>query len=246
MKIFEQTGKYFLFLRLVFSKPEKSKFFFKQVVNETILLGINSIGIVLMISAFMGAVIAIQTAYNMAGPFLPKSLIAFVTRETIILEFSSTIVCLILAGKIGSNIASEIGMMRVTEQIDALEVMGINSASYLVLPKIVALTLIISFLYIISAFIGILGGLIASLSIDSMTVTQFVEGLQFKFKPFYITYSIIKSLVFAFVITSVAAFWGYYVKGGAIEVGKSSTKAVVACSMLVLIFNLILTQIFLT
>ena len=245
MNLLEHVGKFSKFLLLVLSKPEKGKLFFTQIIREIHKLGINSIGIVVIISLFMGAVIALQTAYNMLNPLLPDYLVGYTTRESMILEFSSTIVGLILAGKVGSNIASEIGSMRVTEQIDALEMMGINSANYLILPKIVAAVLINPFLYVLSVFVGILGGLTAGYVTDTVPISEFIYGIQHGFIPYYITYSLIKTSVFAFIITAVPSYYGYYVKGGALEVGKSSTKAVVNSSILILLTNVILTQILL-
>ncbi len=245
MKQLEHIGKFFRFLFLVLSKPEKGKLFFSQISKEIYKLGISSIGIVVIISMFMGAVIALQTAYNLINPLLPKHLVGYTTRESVILEFSSTIVGLILAGKVGSNIASEIGSMRVTEQIDALEIMGINSATFLVFPKIIAAMFINPFLYILSVFLGILGGLLACGLTDSVAMSDFLYGVQSDFIPYYVVYSLIKTIAFAFIITAVPAYYGYHVKGGALEVGKASTKAVVNSSILILLTNLILTQILL-
>ncbi|MDQ2179628.1 ABC transporter permease [Marinifilum sp. D714] len=245
MNLFEHVGKFSRFLLLVLSKPEKGKLFFSQIVKEIHKLGINSIGIVVIISLFMGAVITLQTAYNMLNPLLPDYLVGYTTRESMLLEFSSTIVGLILAGKVGSNIASEIGSMRVTEQIDALEIMGINSANHLILPKIVAAIFINPFLYVLSVFVGILGGLSAGYLTGTVPVSEFIYGIQYGFIPYYITYSLIKTAVFAFIITAVPSYYGYYVKGGALEVGKASTKAVVNSSILILLANVILTQILL-
>lgn len=245
MSFIENTGRYILFLNRVFSKPERGRVFFSQIIKEIYNLGVNSVGIVMIISVFMGAVISLQTAFNLVNPLLPDYLVGYTTRESMILEFSSTIVGLILAGKVGSNIASEIGSMRVTEQIDALEIMGINSASYLVLPKIIAAVFINPFLYILSVFVGISGGLLASYMAETVNVSDFIYGTQFNLVPYYIGYSLIKTLVFAFIITSVPSYYGYYVSGGALEVGKASTKAVVNSSILILLTNLILTQILL-
>ncbi len=193
----------------------------------------------------MGAVVALQTSYNMNNPLLPDYLIGYGTRESMLLEFSSTIVSLILAGKVGSSIASEIGTMRATEQIDALDVMGINSANFLALPKITASLFINPFLYVLSAFIGITGGLVASVATGATGMQDFIHGARHDFHPHYISYSLIKMLFFAFIITSVASYYGYHVKGGSLEVGKASTKAVVHSSILILITNLVLTQILL-
>ncbi len=245
MNLFENVGKFSRFLVLVVSKPPKWKAFFSQILQEIHKLGINSIGIVAIISLFMGAVITLQTAYNLINPFLPDYLVGYTTRESMILEFSSTIVGLILAGKVGSNIASEIGSMRVTEQIDALEIMGINSANHLVLPKIIAAILINPFLYVLSVFIGISGGLLAGSLSGTVNFVDYIEGVQFSFVPYYISYSLIKTVVFAFIITAIPSYYGYYVKGGSLEVGKASTKAVVNSSILILLANVILTQLLL-
>jgi len=245
MGFIEKIGQYMLFLNRVFSKPERGRVFFSQIIKEIYKLGVNSVGIVVIISVFMGAVISLQTAYNLINPLLPDYLVGYTTRESMILEFSSTIVGLILAGKVGSNIASEIGSMRVTEQIDALEIMGINSASYLIFPKIIAAVFINPFLYVLSVFVGITGGLLASSMTKVVSIPDYLYGVQIDFIPYYITYSLIKTLVFAFIITSVPSFYGYFVSGGALEVGKASTKAVVNSSILILLANLILTQILL-
>lgn len=240
-----QIGSYVLFLKKVFSKPEKSYIFFRQFFIEMEKLGLGSLGIVVIISAFMGAVITLQTAYNLENPLIPSYLVGLTTRDSMLLEFSSTMVCLILAGKVGSNVASEIGTMRVTEQIDALEIMGVNSAAHLVLPKIIAMMVFTPFLVVISMFFGILGGYLAGVGFHAITPSDYLYGIHYYFIPFYITYSLIKSVVFAFLIVSISSFYGYYTSGGALEVGHSSTKAVVYSSILILVFNLILTQLML-
>jgi len=241
-----QLGRYVLLLKKVFSKPEKPSIYYKQTMHEMIYLGINSIGIVTIISFFMGAVITLQTAYNTENPIYPTYLIGLGCRDSILLEFSSTIVALILAGKVGSNIASEIGTMRVTEQIDALEMMGVNSASYLILPKIIATLFFNQFLNLISIVVGIIGGWLAGTLSGVITSEDFIYGIQYAFIPYYVTYSMIKTVIFAFIITSVSAFHGYYVEGGSLEVGRASTKAVVYSSVLILLFNVILTQLLLS
>lgn len=246
IKFLTQIGSYFLLLKKVFSKPEKTSIYYKQTVHELVYLGFDSIGIITIISFFMGAVITLQTAYNTENPIYPTYLIGLGCRDSIILEFSSTISALILAGKMGSNIASEIGTMRVTEQIDALEMMGVNSASYLILPKIIATFLFNPVLTLISIIVGILGGYIAGTFSGVITSQDFIYGIQYAFIPYYITYSLIKTLFFAFIITSVSAFKGYYVEGGSLEVGQASTKAVVYSSVLILLFNVILTQLLLS
>ena len=246
MKFLFHLGQYAVLMHKVFAKPEKKRIYFRQFVLELESLGLNSLGIVVIISVFMGAVITIQTGLNLENPFIPLYLIGYGTRDSMILEFSSTIVSLILAGKIGSNIASEIGTMRVTEQIDALEIMGVNSASYLIFPKILAAVISFPFLVIISIFIGIIGGWLGGCVLtDVLSTDAYIVGLRYYFVPYYITYSLIKTTLFAFIITSVSSYYGYYTEGGALEVGRSSTKAVVYSSVLILLFNLILTQLLL-
>jgi len=246
MKIFFHAGRYFLLLSRVFSKPDKGRMFFKMIIREIENLGINSLGIVLIISVFMGAVITLQTAYNLENPLIPTYLVGLTARDSMILEFSSTIVGLILAGKVGSNIASEIGTMRISEQIDALEIMGVNSANHLILPKIIAAVFINPFLTIISIFVGVFGGYLAAAITGAVSTADYIYGIHYVFIPFYVTYSLIKVVFFAFIITSVPAYHGYYASGGALEVGKSSTMAVVYSSILILLFNVILTQLLLT
>jgi len=245
MQILIHIGRYISLMRRVFSKPEKKQVFWKQVVKEIDYLGFDSLGIVAVISVFMGAVVAIQTAYNIDSPWIPKYTVGFTTRQSIILEFSPTIISLILAGKVGSRIASEIGTMRVTEQIDALEIMGINSANYLILPKIVAAVFINPILIIISMFLGLLGGWLASALGSEITTETYLYGIQSFYKGFEISYALVKTIVFAFIITSVSGYTGYYTSGGALEVGWSSTKGVVYSSILIILFNLILTQLLL-
>jgi len=219
--------------------------FFKEVIKEMEKLGINSLGIVFIISMFMGAVVTLQTKYNFESPWIPLYLIGLTARDSMFLEFSSTIVGLILAGKVGSNITSEIGTMRISEQIDALEVMGINSVNYLVLPKIIAAVFMNPFLTLISMFVGISGGWLAVIITGAMNAADFIYGLHYWFIPFYIVYALVKTVVFAIIITSVPAFQGYFVSGGALEVGRASTRGVVFSSVLILLFNVILTQLLL-
>jgi len=245
-RFLSQFGLYVLLLKKVFSRPEKSVVYYRQTMSELVYLGLNSVGIITIISFFMGAVITLQTAYNTENPIYPTYLIGLGCRDSIILEFSSTVAALILAGKVGSSIASEIGTMRVTEQIDALEIMGVNSASYLILPKIVATLIFNPFLTLISIIVGIIGGWLAGTLSGVITSEDFIYGIQYAFIPYYITYSLIKTLFFAFIITSVSAFQGYYVDGGSLEVGRASTKAVVFSSVLILLFNVILTQLLLS
>ena len=245
LKLFELIGRYFLLMGKVFSRPEKASIYRHRIIYEMEAIGIDSIGLTAIISVFIGAVITLQMCINLESPFIPQSLIGYATRETMILEFSSTVVALILSGKVGSAIASEIGTMRITEQIDALEIMGINSASYLILPKIVAAVFFFPLLTILSIGIGIVGGYLIAIATGIMIPSNYIEGILIDFRPYSITYSLIKSAVFAFIITSISAFFGYYAKGNSLEVGKASTRAVVVGSVVIMIFNLILTQILL-
>lgn len=245
LKLLFHIGRYCMLMKRVFSRPERWRVFVRQTFREMDSMGVSSILIVLIISIFMGAVCAIQMAYNLQNPIIPRYLIGLGTRETMLLEFSSTIVALILAGKVGSNIASELGTMRVTEQVDALEMMGVNSASYLILPKITAFVLFIPILTVFSMAIGIVGGYLASYGTKGLTPHDYVVGITSFFQPFYVTYSLIKSLIFAYIIASVSSYHGYYTNGGALDVGRSSTHAVVYSSIVVLLFNVILTKLML-
>ena len=227
----------------VFKKPEKNSIYLRQLVLEIEKLGINSIGIVAIISVFMGGIITLQLTYNMVSPLMPSYIIGLGNRDTLILEFSSTVLSLMLAGKVGSNIASELGSMRVTEQIDSMEIMGVNSASYLILPKIIAVVFMSPLLFIISVACGLFGGLITGPLSGSVTVATYVTGMTTLFVPFYVYFSIIKTLVFGFLIATVPAYLGYYVQGGALEVGRASTRSVVNTSILILFFDLVLTQL---
>lgn len=238
-------GRYCLFLTQVFRVPDKWREFFKNVVFEINKLGIDSIPLVIIISIFIGAVITIQMTLNIVSPLLPSYSTGLATREILLLEFSSSILSLILAGKVGSNIASEIGTMRVTEQIDALDIMGINSANFIVLPKIVGFVAFVPVLTILSMFMGLIGGWMVAQFTDMITVQKYVYGIQTMFKEWYVWYGIIKTFFFAFIITSVAAYYGYYVKGGALEVGKASTNSVVSSSILILLADVILTKLLL-
>lgn len=245
MKVFHQLGLYYILIFKVFSKPDDYKLTGKNIIKEIEKLGIDSLGIVVVISLFIGAAITLQSAYNLENPLIPRYMVGLTARDTMLLEFSSTILGLILAGKVGSNIASEIGTMRVTEQIDALEIMGVNSANYLVFPKIIAAMFINPFLTIVSIFLGLIGGWLAAALTGAVSIADYIYGIHYIFIPFYVTYALIKSIVFAFIITSVSSFYGYYTTGGALEVGKSSTKAVVYSSIIILLFNIILTQLLL-
>ncbi len=245
LRILAKIGEYCILMTKVFSRPEKRTIYRRRILFELEALGLNSVGLTAIISFFIGAVITLQMAINLDEGFIPRSMIGYATRETMILEFSSTVIALILAGKVGSNIASEIGTMRITEQIDALEIMGVNSASYLILPKIVATMLFFPLLTILSIMIGLVGGYIISIATGIMLPSDYIDGILLEFNSYSITYSIIKSIVFAFIITSVSAFFGYNAKGNSLEVGRSSTRAVVVSSIVVMLFNLILTQLLL-
>ncbi len=238
-------GRYYMLMVRTFSKPEKFSIYRKQIFKEIDSLGIGSLGIVAIISMFMGAVITIQSAFGFESPWIPLYAVGVASRDSIVLEFSPTIVSLILAGKVGSNIASEIGTMRVTEQIDALEIMGINPSGYLILPKIVAAVFINPFLIIISMFLALLGGYVAGIFTNAVTSYEYIYGIQYDFKAFNVTYALVKTVVFAFIITSVSAYHGFYTNGGALEVGRSSTKAVVYSSIIILLFNVLITQLLL-
>lgn len=238
-------GRYCLFVTKVFRIPDKWSQFFKSMIFEIYKLGVDSIPLVIIISLFIGAVITIQMSINIVSPLIPSYATGLTTREILLLEFSSSILSLILAGKVGSNIASEIGTMRVTEQIDALEIMGINSANFIVLPKIVGFVLFVPVLCILSMFMGLVGGWFISRFTDMVSLEDYIYGLQSFFNEWYVWYGIIKTYVFAFIITSVAAYYGYYVKGGALEVGKASTSAVVSSSILILLSDVILTKLLL-
>ncbi len=244
-KTWFEIGRYWKFMKGLFVKPEKFIVYYRQVMHELVSIGVGALGIVALTSVFMGAVITLQSAYNLVNPMVPLYAVGIVARDSIILEFSPTIIMLVLAGKIGSSIASEIGTMRVTEQIDALEIMGINSSGYLTLPKIVAGLLICPFVVIISIFLGIIGGWVAGDMSGIVPSADYIRGIQDQFLPFNIVFALIKTLVFAYIITSVSAYHGFHTDGGALEVGQSSTKAVVYSSIFILIFDYILTQLIL-
>ena len=236
-------GRYLMLMGRTFSRPERMRMFLKQYVKEMAQLGVDSIGIVLLISFFIGAVICIQMKLNIQSPWMPRWVSGYTTREIMLLEFSSSIMCLILAGKVGSNIASEIGTMRVTQQIDALEIMGVNSACYLILPKIMGLITIMPFLVIFSSAMGIVGAYATAYIGHIMPPDDLTIGLQHSFNSWFVWMSIIKSLFFAFIISSVPAFFGYTVEGGSVNVGKASTDAVVSSSALILFSDVFLTQL---
>ena len=226
-----------------FSRPERMRMFLKQYIKEMSALGVNSVGIVLLISFFIGAVICIQMKVNIESPWMPRWVAGYTTREIMLLEFSSSIMCLILAGKVGSNIASELGTMRVTQQIDALEIMGVNSAEYLILPKILGMITMMPFLVLFSSAMGIIGAYATSYIGHLMPPEDLTLGLTHDFIPWFLWMSIIKSLVFAYIISSVSSYCGYTVEGGSVEVGEASTSAVVTSSILILFSDVFLTQL---
>ncbi len=239
----ETFGRYIEITGKAFSLPDRFRMFMKQYVKEMVSLGIDSIGIVLLISFFIGAVICIQMKLNIQSPWMPRWVTGYTTREIMLLEFSSSIMCLILAGKVGSNIASEIGTMRVTQQIDALDIMGVNSANYLILPKILGLVTIMPCLVIFSSIFGILGAYGTAYIGHILLPADLTLGLQHVFNQWFVWMSIIKSLFFAFIIASVSSFFGYTVEGGSVEVGRASTTSVVTSSVLILFSDVFLTQL---
>lgn len=244
-KSISSLGRYTLFMSKVCSIPNRWNVFWNRTVFEISKLGVDSIPLVIIISLFIGSVITIQMQYNATSPLLPAYTVGLTTREIILLEFSNSILCLILAGKVGSNIASEIGTMRVTEQIDALDIMGVNSANFLVLPKLVAFIFFMPILVAFCIVTSLFGGYLVALLTDIISVPQYIYGLQAMFTEWYVWYGFIKSLFFAYIIASVSSYFGYYVKGGALEVGKASTTAVVTSSILILLFDVILTKLLL-
>ena len=234
-----------MLLGRVFRKPDNLKLYVRQSINEMVSLGLGSLGLISIISLFMGAVVTLQTVAAIDSPLIPLYTVGYATRQSFILELAPTIMCLILAGKIGSNISSEIGTMRITEQIDALEIMGVNSASYLIFPKIVAALFTIPMIVIYSMFLGLVGGWVVGLYSGMLTVEDYLYGIRWDFKTFDVIYALIKTLFFAFIITSIPSYHGYYTRGGALEIGKSSTKSVVYSSISILVINYILTQLLL-
>ena len=229
----------------MFSKPENLRMYWKEFMHQCVEIGIGSLGIVAIISIFMGAVSTVQTAYQLVSPLIPKSTIAQIVRDTVILEFAPTLVCIVLAGVVGSKIASELGNMRVSEQIDALEIMGINTKAYLIIPKILAALITIPLLVILAMGLGIYGGRLAGTTSGILSADIFDEGLLKEFVPFNIRFAMYKAITFAFIISSIPAYYGYYVQGGALEIGRSSTKSVVVSCVMILFADYILAALFL-
>ncbi len=245
MRIIRDIGRYFMMLGGMFSKPENRKMFWKEFMHQCADIGIGSLGIITIISVFIGAVSTLQTAYQLVSPLIPLSTIAQIVRDTVILEFAPTLSCIVLAGVVGSKIASELGNMRVSEQIDALEIMGINTKSYLIMPKILAGLLMIPLLVVLSMVLGIWGGRLAGSAAKILPTEVFDNGLVQEFIPYNVFFSLAKSYTFAFIICSIPAFYGYYVKGGALEIGRASTKAVVVSCILILFADYILSALLL-
>jgi phospholipid/cholesterol/gamma-HCH transport system permease protein len=245
MKVLTNFGSYLLLLKGMFSRPENMKMYWKELMHQCNEIGIRSLGIVVIISFFMGAVSALQTAYQLVSPVIPKSTIAQIVRDTVILEFAPTLVCIVLAGVVGSKIASELGNMRVSEQIDALEIMGINTKTYLVLPKILAGLIMIPLLVVIAAGLGIWGGRLASVTTGIVSANEFDRGLLMSFMPFNVYFALIKGYTFAFLISSIPAYYGYYVTGGSLEIGRASTKSVVVSCVAILAADYLLSLLLL-
>lgn len=245
MLLFYHFGRYLTFLASMFSKPEKLGIYLSRTFSEMVGIGINSLPIVAIIAIFSGGVSTIQTSYQLVASWISPTIIGSIVSDTVILEFAPTITCLVLAGKVGSSIASEIGTMKVSEQIDALEVMGINSAGYLALPKIIAGVITVPLLIIVAMFLGIWGGLTAGVAAGILPAEIFMEGARNTFKEFNVIFALIKATSFGFIITSISSFQGFYTEGGALEVGKSSTNAVVYSSVMILCADYLIAQLFL-
>ena len=245
MNFFTDFGRYLLLMKGMFSRPENGRMYWKEFMHQCSEIGFGSLGIVVIISFFMGAVSALQTAYQLTNPIIPKSTIAQIVRDTVILEFAPTLVCIVLAGVVGSKIASELGNMRVSEQIDALEIMGINSKTYLVLPKVMACLLMIPLLVILSAALGIVGGRVAAISSGIIAPNVYDKGLLENFIPYNVFFALVKGYTFSFLISSIPAFYGYHVEGGSLEIGRASTKAVVVSCIAILFADYVLAAILL-
>jgi phospholipid/cholesterol/gamma-HCH transport system permease protein len=246
MSFFTHFGKYLLMLKGMFSKPENARLYWKEFMHQCAEIGVGSLGIVSIISVFMGAVSAVQTAYQLVSPLISKSTIAQIVRDTVILEFAPTLVCIVLAGVVGSKIASELGNMRVSEQIDALEIMGINTKTYLIMPKIAAAIVTIPMLVVLAMVLGIYGGRLAGSASGILSTDTYDRGLMENFMPYNVTFALIKAYTFAFIISSIPAYYGYYVKGGSLEIGRSSTTSVVVSCIMILLADYMLAAILIT
>lgn len=245
MNFFTQLGTYLLMLKGMFTKPENHKMYWKELMHQCVEIGIGALPIVIIISLFLGAVTTIQTAYQMVSPLIPLTTISQLLRDMIILELSPTVICIVLAGVIGSKIASELGNMRISEQIDALEIMGINSKAYLILPKILGAVIMVPCLVILSIVVGIWGGRVTGQLTGIIAPDIFDIGLRQNLHLFNVYFSLYKAYTFSFIISSIPAYFGYTVKGGALEIGRASTKAVVISCILILFADYILTQLLL-
>ena len=245
MGFFSEFGKFLLMIKGMFSRPENFRMYWREFMHQCSEIGIGSLGIVTIISVFMGAVSTVQTAYQLTSPLIQKYTIAMVVRDTVILEFAPTLVCIVLAGVVGSKIAGELGNMRVSEQIDALEIMGINTKAYLVAPKILAALVVIPMLVVLAAFLGIWGGRLAGTATGILSGDEFDKGLLANFDPYNSFFMMVKAYVFAFIISSVPSFYGYHVQGGALEIGRSSTRSVVVSCVAILFADYLLSAILL-
>lgn len=243
--MFHSLGRYILLLRLSFRKPEKISVYWSEIMREMVSQGIGSLGIIAIISVFIGAVAAIQVAFQLLSPLIPKSVVGSISRDSTILEFSPTISALVLAGRVGSSIASQIGTMRVTEQIDALEIMGVNTPGYLISPKIIAGVTMVPLLTIISVVLGLSGGYIACAASSDIAPADYIVGLTNGFNPVIVAVCAVKSIAFGFIITSICSYFGFYTSGGALEVGQSATKGVVYSCIWILFADLVISSLLL-
>ena len=245
MNFFTHFGRYLLMIKGMMSRPENSKLYWKEFMHQCSEIGVGSLGIVSIISIFMGAVSTVQTAYQLVSPLIPLTTIAQIVRDTVILEFAPTLVCIVLAGVVGSKIVSELGNMRVSEQIDALEIMGINTKTYLIMPKIAAAILMIPLLVILAMVLGIYGGRLAGTAAGILSTDTFDKGLMDNFKAYNVFFSLMKAYTFAFIISSIPAYYGYHVKGGSLEIGRSSTSSVVVSCVMILLADYVLAALLL-
>lgn len=241
----EHVGKFSSMLVKMFSKPENKKVYWKELMHQSNDIGIRSLPIISIISVFLGAVMTVMTAYQLVSPLIEKYVMAQVVRDSVILELSPTINSIVLAGVVGSKIASELGNMRVSEQIDALEIMGINTKSYLVFPKIMSAFIMVPLLIILSIFLSLFGGYITVMFTSIMSTEQYLYGLEEGFMEFNILVALVKSFVYAFLISSISSYYGYHVKGGALEIGRASTTAVVVTCIMILLADYIITMLML-
>ncbi len=245
MNIFTRLGEFLLMLKGMFTKPENWRIYWKELMHQCVELGIGSLGIVSIVSLFIGAVSTLQTSYQFVSPIISKSVIAQIVRDSVILEFAPTITSIVLAGVVGSKVSSELGNMRVSEQIDALEIMGINTKAYLILPKILAALIMIPLLVIVAMVLGIWGGRMIGDITNILPHEIYDKGLLESFVPYNVTFALTKAYTFAFIITAIPAYYGYNVKGGALEIGRASTTAVVTSCIMILLADYILAAVLL-